>query len=87
MKTLTLNLDDQLYNELSRNADGGQLSQYIGQILQNYMQNFKSVKTANANTADNEDFGSLYEVLKTMPKANYTDNPLAIQQQMRDEWR
>ncbi len=86
MKTLTLNLDDQLYNELSHNADNEPLPQYIGQILQSYMQNFKSASNIKTNTADNENFGSLYEVLKTLPKASYNENPMTIQNKMRDEW-
>ncbi len=36
--------------------------------------------------SDKENFGSLYEVLKTLPKASYNEDPMTIQNKMREEW-
>ncbi len=87
MKTLTLNLDDQLYDEITRNVGDMQPSQYIKQILQGYINNLKNLNKNSSVAEETENFGSLYAVLKDIPKANYNGSPLAIQQQMRDEWR
>ncbi len=46
MKTLTLNLDDQLYDEITRNV--GDI-QYIKQMLQNYLGNLVQTKSANSD--------------------------------------
>lgn len=79
---IIMDLPDQVVTEFYKRVPVQERTSYLSGLL---MKDFGLVKHTNVTTAD-EDFGSLYAVLKDVPKASYTEDSLSIQQSMRNEW-
>lgn len=76
MTAITLNLSDHLVDEAK------QAGVYNEMLLTQTLNEFLKTQLSNKQKPKSE----VYDFIMNLPKANYADDGLVIQQKLRDEW-